>query len=135
MQSTKTIILDLFKKITVFILFNSILFCTFKNPALVLLYDLSPTTFTTLFCKNKTNPNIECNGQCKIKQISQEQNDEFANEIVNQFQKEVFLFYEDLIHNFNNVFKLVFSKINYSLFQQSFYHFLRFSEIEKPPTL
>ncbi|HMN31889.1 MAG TPA: hypothetical protein PKA54_00795 [Chitinophagaceae bacterium] len=95
---------------------------------------MSPQTFTHLFCKNKSNPLMKCNGQCKMNEMVAEHHNESASDVLSHLQKEFFLYYETPMGYKKLNPLLVYSKKIYPQFQHSLYHFLSFNKIEKPPT-
>ncbi|MCO5231222.1 MAG: hypothetical protein M9958_08705 [Chitinophagales bacterium] len=83
------------QKVTTYLLFSLMLFCTTKNAVLLTIYDIDQETFIHLFCVNQSNPEMECNGKCQLSHIAEEQgqnND--ATQTLIELQKEVFFYYE-----------------------------------------
>lgn len=83
------------QKITTYLLFSLMLFCTTKNAVLLTIYDIDQETFIHLFCVNQSNPEMECNGKCQLTHIAeeQEQNNDATQTLI-ELQKEVFFYYE-----------------------------------------
>ncbi|MBX2924364.1 MAG: hypothetical protein KF746_19335 [Chitinophagaceae bacterium] len=63
-----------------------------KTPVLYTVYEYDKTFFIELFCVNKDRPQMECNGQCKLAQMQQEENEKNADNILKQLQSETVYF-------------------------------------------
>ena len=84
-----------FHKIAASLLSLVMLFCVTKNSLLFALYELDTGTFVSLFCENKTRPQLKCNGHCKLAQMAKEQDKKDASQALNNLQQEIFLYYQE----------------------------------------
>ena len=103
-----------------------------KNSILVGFYEINTKAFVSLFCENKSKPELKCNGKCQISQIAKQEERNTHHNLIIQLQQEVTLFVNE-IENIN-VEKYFFHRNPaFNLFQQHNYSFLYLSKNDKPP--
>ncbi|MCT3918912.1 hypothetical protein HZP98_04420 [Elizabethkingia anophelis] len=105
-----------------------------KNSALYVLYDYNQDLFITIFCENKSRPQMKCNGKCKLAKMQKEQNEKDAANTLKQLQTEIVYYHP--IQSFNltsdNVsFEELIKKIAY---HKNLYYFVYTSQLLKPPS-
>lgn len=109
------------------------LFCITKNTIIVTIYHYNPKVFVSWFCHNKSKPEMECNGQCQLYQIAEEQDRDLSSEMLSHLQKEVFFYYEASI-NYQELFEQKkYGSIQYFNWKKSFYSYLYIERNDKPP--
>lgn len=59
---------------------------------MVSFYHLNNKSFTELFCENQDKPEMECNGKCYLTEVSNDNQQEKNDSLLNNFQKEIAFF-------------------------------------------
>lgn len=59
---------------------------------MVSFYHFNNESFTEIFCKNQDKPEMECNGKCYLAEVSNDNQKEKNDFLLNNFQKEIFFF-------------------------------------------
>jgi len=119
-------------KIFPFVLLLVLIFCTCKNSLLVAFYKLNTEAFVEAFCENKTRPQLNCNGQCKLAKMAKEnQQKEAANTLAN-LQNEVFFFHQN---NMLSIQRKAFFFLNacYNSLPGNLYCYTFLSRTDRPP--
>ena len=103
-----------------------ILFNTLRVSYTFLYYTLDPLTFIENLCVNKDKPELQCNGKCHLKKVSQ--SSENDNEAVKILDYEILLFQQPTIDYQINASafiqkKEVFSYLNLYSFQYKLFCF------------
>ena len=62
-------------------------------------YYLDQSGFIALLCENKDKPELECNGKCHLKKITQKETDENNSPIPVIIEKEIILFFQNPTKN------------------------------------
>lgn len=109
------------------------LVCVTKNSLLSALYEFDTITFISLFCENKTRPQLKCNGHCKLAQMAKEQDKKDAAQALNNLQQEVFLYYQEPVTLLHNVLAGAMPATQYGRMLNMKYSFLYLSLNDKPP--
>ena len=63
-----------------------------KNPVLYTIYEYDTDLFITMFCENKSRPQLKCNGKCYLAKMQKEQNENDASNRLKQLQTEIVYF-------------------------------------------
>lgn len=64
-----------------------------RNTVLYAIYEYDTRLFVTIFCENKSRPELKCNGKCKLAKMQHEQDEENAADRLQQLQTEVTYFF------------------------------------------
>lgn len=107
--------------------------CMFKNTLLCILYAKNSEMFISIFCENKSRPELNCNGKCKFVKMPREQNDNDAVTMSKQVQIE--FMYTNPVLSFIAIitrFSLNIS-VNKFNFYTDLYSFLYTSMLFRPP--
>lgn len=98
----------------------------FRMSHLVLMYFVDNETFTEWFCENTDKPEMECNGQCHLKKVSEQEN---KNPISHVLDKEIVLF-----HKLNTSINFFVPRIiKKSVFNTASLYNKLFQSVEAPP--
>lgn len=87
-----------------------IMFNTLRVPFTYLYYQLDPVNFIENLCVNKDKPELQCNGKCHLKKVSQSAEDDKTTTNTSNF--ELLLFHQPLT-DFKLVPSITFQKKNY----------------------
>lgn len=63
-----------------------------KNTVLYGVYGLDRSLFVTMFCENKNNPVMKCNGKCKLAEMQQEEEKEKSTSTLIKYETEILFF-------------------------------------------
>src|SRR5690606_26073746 len=121
-----------FSKPATYVLMLVMLLSMMNRSMTYVIYEYDTQLFVDLFCINNNQPEMKCNGHCKLAQMKEEQKNE-ANKIINVLQVEAFYFVPTVAQIFFPSFLETKSKVKYPLSPQSFYAFLFTDGINKPP--
>jgi len=122
----------LLRKGAILLLFLLMFFSIMKNSILVGFYEINTKAFVSLFCENKSKPELKCNGKCQLSQIAKQEERNTHHNLIIQLQQEVVLYFHQPLNPFiENTFNNI--KASFNLFQQHNYSFLYLSKNDKPP--
>lgn len=96
-------------------------------------YNLDPIGFIEILCENKDQPELQCNGKCQLKKMTQTQN-ENQNSPENIFDFKDINLYQHTIQDNNEVNK-VFSKKQLPKIYLNLYTFTKTNEFFHPPRI
>ena len=107
-----------------------------KGTMLYAVYQYNEAFFIELFCVNKNRPQLKCNGQCKLAQMQQEENERKANDVLRQLQSETTYFFPvRLMSLSDNELLLIAAKTKLPLYYHQLNSFLFISKPVKPPEI
>ena len=72
-----------------------ILLNIFYVPLTYAYYYMDQSGFIALLCENKDEPELECNGKCHLKKVSQNDSENNNNPIPLVLEKEIILFFQN----------------------------------------
>lgn len=104
-----------------------------KNPVLYTIYKYDTDLFITMFCENKSRPQLKCNGKCYLAKMQKEQNENDASNRLKQLQTETvyFTLTTQLSVTGNEIYLKEESK--QTSYKNKIYSFLFASYLVKPP--
>lgn len=76
---------------SLFLIIISILCFNLKTTVLQFEYSFFNESFTEIFCENKEKPELKCNGQCHLKKISNEQDNDHSTKKITVDTEILFL--------------------------------------------
>lgn len=126
------VVLKFLSNILTLSIFCCLLINAAKNNILLYFYDSNTAVFVELYCENKSRPELNCNGKCKLAKIDKEDKKEATNTL-KQLQADV-LYYNITTHDYW-VPSIVFSE-NEVRFESEYildYCYQYFSKSLKPP--
>lgn len=104
-----------------------------KSPVLYAIYKYDTDLFITIFCENKSRPQMKCNGKCYLAKMQKEQNEKDASDVLKQLQTEtVYYNFISPVYVANNEFLFVEEPEKISYYNRP-YSFLFTSHLVKPP--
>jgi hypothetical protein len=104
-----------------------------RNNLLYVLYEYDTELFISMFCENKSRPQLHCNGKCKLAKMLKEQKEEEAAKVLKQLQSEVFCYSQPIFAYPSRPEKFEEVKRKHPLSNQSLYSFLFTMRNDKPP--
>lgn len=97
------------------------------------LYEVNQDLFITLLCENKARPSLKCNGHCQLAKIAKEEQKENAEQVLSSLQTDIFFYHQNI--NFSGLTNPnTDSTQEYTLAPNHIYHYLFYTDNDKPPT-
>ncbi|WP_143559472.1 hypothetical protein [Sphingobacterium sp. JB170] len=104
-----------------------------KNPVLYTIYEYDTKLFVSMFCENKSRPQLKCNGKCYLAKMQKEQEDNDASNRLKQLQTEV-VYFNVVTPVYIVSDKLLFvEEVKPPAYYNQLYSFLFTSHLVKPP--
>lgn len=105
----------------------------FKNAVLYTVYEYDTSLFVSVFCENKSRPQLKCEGKCYLAKMQEEQDKEDAANMLKQLQSE-WVYYNSFSPIYIAEHEVGFvEEVTQTEYYNKSYSFLFTSHLVKPP--